>query len=74
MKGVRRHLKKSAVKPWQRKQWRIPEVSADFVAHMEDVPDLYAEPCDPQRPVVCFGETPPGCWPTPTHPGEARTC
>ena len=24
---------------------------------MEDVLDLYAEPCDPQRPVVCFDET-----------------
>jgi len=40
-------------------------VSADFVAHMEDVLDpvsstgqvLYAEPYDPQRPVVCFDET-----------------
>ena len=24
---------------------------------MEDVLDLYAEPHDPQRPVVCFDET-----------------
>ena len=32
-------------------------MSADFVAHMEDVLDLYAEPYDPQRPVVCFNET-----------------
>ena len=32
-------------------------MSADFVAHMEDVLDLYAEPYDPQRPVVCFDET-----------------
>ena len=24
---------------------------------MEDVLDLYAEPCDPERPVVCFDET-----------------
>ena len=27
------------------------------MAHMEDVPDLYAQPYDPQRPVVCFDET-----------------
>ena len=27
------------------------------MAHMEDVLDLYAEPYDPQRPVVCFDET-----------------
>ena len=32
-------------------------MSADFVAHMEDVLDLYAEPFDSQRPVVCFDET-----------------
>ena len=32
-------------------------MSADFVAHLEDVLDLYAEPYDPQRPVVCFDET-----------------
>ena len=32
-------------------------MSADFVACMEDVLDLYAEPYDPDRPVVCFDET-----------------
>ena len=32
-------------------------MSADFVAHMEDVLELYAEPYDPARPVVCFDET-----------------
>ena len=32
-------------------------MSPDFVAHMEDILDLYAEPYDPQRPVVCFDET-----------------
>ena len=32
-------------------------MSAEFVAHMEDVLDLYQEPHDPQRPVVCFDET-----------------
>ena len=32
-------------------------MSGDFVACMEDVLDLYAEPYDPKRPVVCFDET-----------------
>ena len=32
-------------------------MSSDFVAHMEDVLDLYSEPYDPRRPVVCFDET-----------------
>ena len=27
------------------------------MAHMEDVLELYAEPCDPARAVVCFDET-----------------
>ena len=27
------------------------------MAHMEDVLDLYAEPYDPARPVVCFDAT-----------------
>ena len=55
--GVRRRLKKNALKPWQKKEWCIPKVSAEFVARMEDVLDLYAEPYDPKRPVVCFDET-----------------
>jgi hypothetical protein len=33
-------------------------VGAEFVAAMEDVLDLYAEPYDPARPVVCFDESP----------------
>ena len=35
----------------------IPTVGAEFVCRMEDVLDLYAEPHDPARPVVCFDET-----------------
>ena len=33
-------------------------MSAEFVACMEDVLELYAEPYDPKCPVVCFDETP----------------
>jgi hypothetical protein len=33
-------------------------VDAAFVARMEDVLDLYAEPPDPARPLVCFDEMP----------------
>ena len=47
---------KKRLKPWQKQEWCIPKVSADSW-HMEDVLDLYAEPYDPQRPVVCFDET-----------------
>ena len=48
---------KNTLKSWQKQAWCIPRVSAEFVARMEDVLDLYAEPYDPQRPVVCFDET-----------------
>jgi hypothetical protein len=44
------------LKPWQVEEWVIPTVSADFVYHMEDVLDLYAEAEDPKRPRVCFDE------------------
>ena len=52
-----------------------PEANADFVCHMEDVLELYHQPYDPLRPVVCFdegtkqliGET---RTPLPLRPGE----
>ena len=34
------------LKPWQKKMWCIPKVDAEFVARMEDVLELYAEPPD----------------------------
>jgi hypothetical protein len=46
------------LKPWQHEQWCIPNVDADFVAAMEDVLDLYAQPYDPAAPQVCFDEKP----------------
>lgn len=38
--------------------WCIPDVSSVFVARMEDLLDLYAEPLDPTRPVLCVDEYP----------------
>jgi hypothetical protein len=40
-----------------KQQWCLPEVSAEFVAAMEDVLELYAEPYDPKRPKVNFDES-----------------
>jgi hypothetical protein len=40
-----------------KQQWCIPEVNAEYVAALEDVLDLYAEPYDPKRPKVNFDET-----------------
>ena len=50
-------------------------MNADYVAAMEDVLDLYAEPPDPQRPTVCFDETPKQLiaetrLPLPARPGQ----
>ena len=55
----------------------FPRCSVDFVAHMEDVLDLYAEPFDPQRPVVCFDETSTQLLadarpPLPEEPGQPK--
>lgn len=55
---IRRRLSELQLKPWQEKMWCIPKVDAEFVARMEDVLALYAEPPDEHRPVVCFDETP----------------
>ena len=63
--------------PWLKKQWCIPKVGGEFVAAMEDVLDLYAEPYDPQRPMVCFDETSTRLLadvtePLPAKPGRPR--
>jgi len=54
---VRRRLAENGLKPWRKEMWCIPKVDGEYVAHMEDVLDLYAEPPDPTRPLVCFDET-----------------
>lgn len=38
------------------KQWCFPTLTPQFLARMEDVLALYAQPYDPQHPVVCFDE------------------
>jgi transposase len=58
MQTIRRRLAECDLKPWQKKMWCLPRIDAEFVARMEDILDLYAEPPDPKRPVVCFDETP----------------
>jgi len=56
---VRRRLAENDLKPWRQDMWCIPQVDGNYVARMEDVLDLYAEPPDPKRPVVCFDESRP---------------
>jgi hypothetical protein len=37
--------------------WCIPEASAEYVAAMEHILDLYEKPYNPKRPLLCFDET-----------------
>ncbi|MHA6834277.1 IS630 family transposase, partial [Ralstonia pseudosolanacearum] len=72
---VRRRLAENDLKPWRKNMWCIPKVDAEYVARMEDVLDLYAETPDPQRPVVCFDESPTQLigevrQPIPAEPGK----
>jgi transposase len=72
---VRRRLAENDLKPWRRDRWCIPAVDGTYVARMEDVLDLYAEPPDPKRPVVCFDESPTQLigevrQPIPATPGQ----
>jgi len=58
-----------------KEHWCIPEVSSEFVACMEDVLELYAEPYDAKRPKVNFDETSTQLigetrQPLPQRPGE----
>jgi hypothetical protein len=52
-----RNDEKNELKPWRVKEWCIPEASAEFVAKMEDILDVYERPYDENRPVVCIDET-----------------
>jgi transposase len=72
---VRRRLAENHLKPWRRDMWCIPQINGEYVARMEDVLDLYAEAPDPERPVVCFDETPVQLigevrQPIPAEPGQ----
>ena len=49
---VRRRLEENDLKPWQHKMWCIPQFDLEYVARMEDVLDLYAEPADPKRLMI----------------------
>lgn len=54
-----------------------PEADGEFVARMEDLLDLYAEPFSPARPVVCMDEASKQLvgemkLPLPTAPGRPK--
>lgn len=53
---IRSRLKEKKIKPWQKKMWCIPSFDANYVAHMEEILDLYSKPENPYQPVVNFDE------------------
>lgn len=36
--------------------WCIPTLTEEYIARMEDILDLYEQPCNPNEPVVCLDE------------------
>lgn len=53
---IRQRLKENDLKPWQKKMWCIGKLDAAYIARMEHILDLYAEPHDPKRPIINFDE------------------
>jgi transposase len=55
---IGRVLKKNILKPHLNQQWVIPpKANSAFVAAMEDILELYTQPRDPERPLVCVDES-----------------
>ena len=54
----RKHLKKNTLKPHLKKTWCIGDLTAAFLARMEHLLWLYAQPYDARYPVICFDERP----------------
>jgi transposase len=72
---VRRRLAEDDLKRWRKDMWCIAQVDGAYVARMENALDLYAEDDDPNRPVICFDESPPQLigetrLPIPPAPGQ----
>jgi hypothetical protein len=46
------------LKPHLKKTWCIGEINGEYLARLEEVLHLYAQPVDKSRPLVCFDEKP----------------
>ncbi len=56
LETIRQRLKENDLKPWQKKMWCIAKLDSAYIARMEHILDLYAEPSNTNRPVVNFDE------------------
>ena len=48
--------------------WVVADLDEDYIAHMEDVLELYERPYNPRQPVVCLDESPSHCTRTCDRP------
>ena len=53
---IRQRLKGNQLKPWQQKMWCVGQLDAAYIAQMEHILDVYAEPPCPERPLVNVDE------------------
>jgi transposase len=51
-------LERNELKPWQKKQWCIGDLTTEFLWRMENLLALYERPYNSKRPVICFDERP----------------
>ena len=56
LETIRSRLKDNELKPWKRKMWCIGTMNAEYIARMEHILTLYAEPADPLHPIINFDE------------------
>ena len=73
---IGRVLQRNQLRPHLNAYWCIPpEEDADFVAHMEDILDLYQQSYNPEYPLYCMDEKPyqilgESREPLPMRPGD----
>lgn len=73
---IGRVLRRNKLRPHLSEYWCIPpKEDADFVAHMEDILEVYQRPYDPRYPLWCMDEKPfqllgEGREPLPLRPGD----
>ena len=56
LESIRQRLKANQLKPWQQKMWCLGKMDAAYIAQMEHILDVYAEPSCPEAPLVNVDE------------------
>ena len=56
LETIRQRLKANELKPWQKKMWCLGKIDANYIAQMEEILTLYAQPSNPDEPVINFDE------------------